>query len=75
MPGSVRLRDCEILKKITSKHAEEKRLYGAICAAPAVTLLPWGLTRKKQVHKLGLVFVYSFLDKFECVTVFSYLMV
>ncbi|XAR59445.1 hypothetical protein NMG60_11015287 [Bertholletia excelsa] len=49
MPGSVRLRDCEILRKITSKQAEEKRLYGAICAAPAVTLLPWGLLRKKQM--------------------------
>ncbi|KAK2665067.1 hypothetical protein Ddye_003641 [Dipteronia dyeriana] len=49
MPGSVRLRDCEILKQITSKHAEDKRLYGAICAAPAVTLLPWGLTRRKQI--------------------------
>lgn len=49
MPGSVRLRDCEILKKITSKQAKEKRLYGAICAAPAVTLLPWGILRKKQV--------------------------
>ncbi|KAK3195808.1 hypothetical protein Dsin_027118 [Dipteronia sinensis] len=49
MPGSVRLRDCEILKQITSRHAEDKRLYGAICAAPAVTLLPWGLTRRKQI--------------------------
>ncbi|XP_022927905.1 protein DJ-1 homolog C [Cucurbita moschata] len=48
MPGSVRLRDCEILRKITSRQAEEKRLYGAICAAPAVTLLPWGLIRRKQ---------------------------
>ncbi|XP_022136316.1 protein DJ-1 homolog C [Momordica charantia] len=48
MPGSVRLRDCEILRKITSRQAEEKRLYGAICAAPAVTLLPWGLVRRKQ---------------------------
>lgn len=75
MPGSVRLRDCEILQKITRKQAEEKRLYGAICAAPAVTLLPWGLTRKKQVHKLGLVFVYNFDHNFECVNVFGYLMV
>ncbi|KAL5788329.1 hypothetical protein ACOSP7_005278 [Xanthoceras sorbifolium] len=49
MPGSVRLRDCEILKQITSKQAENKKLYGAICAAPAVTLLPWGLLRKKQI--------------------------
>ncbi|XP_052194425.1 protein DJ-1 homolog C isoform X1 [Diospyros lotus] len=48
MPGSVRLRDCEILRKITSKQAEEKRLYSAICAAPAVTLLPWGLLKRKQ---------------------------
>lgn len=55
MPGSARLRDCEILQKITSNQAEAKRLYGAICAAPAVTLLPWGLLRKKQVLKLGLV--------------------
>lgn len=49
MPGSVRLRDCEILQRITSKQAEEKRLYSAICAAPAVTLLPWGLLKKKQM--------------------------
>uniref|UniRef100_A0A5B7CE40 DJ-1/PfpI domain-containing protein n=1 Tax=Davidia involucrata TaxID=16924 RepID=A0A5B7CE40_DAVIN len=48
MPGSARLRDCKILRKITSKQAEEKRLYSAICAAPAVTLLPWGLLRRKQ---------------------------
>lgn len=49
MPGSARLRDCEILQKITSRQVEEKRLYGAICAAPAVTLLPWGLLKRKQV--------------------------
>ncbi|KAJ7946059.1 Protein DJ-1 [Quillaja saponaria] len=49
MPGSARLRDCDILRKITSKQAEAKRLYGAICAAPAVTLLPWGLLRRKQM--------------------------
>ncbi|CAI0447209.1 unnamed protein product [Linum tenue] len=49
MPGSARLRDCEVLRRITSKQADEERLYGAICAAPAVTLLPWGLLRKKQI--------------------------
>jgi 4-methyl-5(b-hydroxyethyl)-thiazole monophosphate biosynthesis len=49
MPGSARLRDCEVLRQITSKQAEGKRLYGAICAAPAITLLPWGLLRRKQV--------------------------
>ncbi|XP_062091204.1 protein DJ-1 homolog C [Humulus lupulus] len=48
MPGSARLRDCEILKEITSEHARKNRLYGAICAAPAVTLLPWGLLKRKQ---------------------------
>lgn len=49
MPGSVTLRDCEVLRKITSKQVEEKRLYGAISAAPAVTLLPWGLLKRKEV--------------------------
>ncbi|KAK6120969.1 hypothetical protein DH2020_045279 [Rehmannia glutinosa] len=48
MPGSTRLRDSPILQNITKKHAEAKRLYAAICAAPAVTLLPWGLLRRKQ---------------------------
>ncbi|XP_056163791.1 protein DJ-1 homolog C-like [Syzygium oleosum] len=48
MPGSSWLRDCEILQKIMSKHAEGKSLYGAICATPAVILLPWGLLKRKQ---------------------------
>ncbi|KAK4752135.1 hypothetical protein SAY87_020933 [Trapa incisa] len=48
MPGAARLRDCQALREITTKHAEERRLYGAICAAPAVTLLPWGLLKRKQ---------------------------
>ncbi|TQE05309.1 hypothetical protein C1H46_009084 [Malus baccata] len=59
MPGSVRLRDCAALQEITRKQAEESRLYGAICAAPAVTLLPWGLLKRRQttchpafMHKL-----------------------
>ncbi|KAF3776525.1 DJ-1-like protein C [Nymphaea thermarum] len=49
MPGSARLRDCQILEKIVRKHAEEKRLYGAICAAPAIALQAWGLLKKKKV--------------------------
>jgi len=49
MPGSARLRDCEILRDITIRQAEKKRFVGAICAAPAVTLMPWGLLKKKQV--------------------------
>ncbi|XVE86033.1 hypothetical protein DITRI_Ditri18aG0003800 [Diplodiscus trichospermus] len=56
MSGSARLRDCEILKKITSKQAKEKRLYGGISNAPAVILLPWGLLRRKR-------FVHSTNDK------------
>ncbi|CAH8380149.1 unnamed protein product [Eruca vesicaria subsp. sativa] len=48
MPGAVRLRDCGVLEKIMKRQAEDKRLYGAISMAPAITLLPWGLlTRKK----------------------------
>ncbi|KAG8087418.1 hypothetical protein GUJ93_ZPchr0010g11089 [Zizania palustris] len=49
MPGSVRLRDNEILQRITVRQAEEKRLYGAICAAPAVVLMPWGLHKRKKI--------------------------
>lgn len=49
MPGSARLRDCQVLRDITTKQAEAKRLYAAICAAPAVALLPWGLLKRKQV--------------------------
>ncbi|CAO2163040.1 unnamed protein product [Urochloa humidicola] len=49
MPGSVRLRDSDILQRITVRQAEEKRLYGAICAAPAVVLMPWGLHKRKKI--------------------------
>jgi DJ-1/PfpI family len=49
MPGSVHLRDSEVLKKITTKQAEDKRLYGAISAAPAIVLVPWGLHELKKV--------------------------
>ena len=61
MPGSARLRDSEILRNIASKHAEEKRLYGAICAAPAVTLRPWGLLRRKKV------FICTILNFMSCI--------
>lgn len=52
MPGSARLRDSLVLKQITSRHANGKRLFGAICAAPAVVLEPWGLMKRKQVYQL-----------------------
>ncbi|KAL1215803.1 DJ-1-like protein C [Cardamine amara subsp. amara] len=48
MPGAVRLRDCEILEKIMKRQAADKRLYGAISMAPAITLLPWGLLTRKR---------------------------
>lgn len=48
MPGSARLRDCQILQRIITKHAEAKKLYGAICAAPAVALMAWGLMKRKK---------------------------
>lgn len=53
MPGSARLRDSKTLQNITQRHAEAKRLYAAICAAPAITLLPWGLLKRKQVNRIG----------------------
>ncbi|KAJ4760128.1 Class I glutamine amidotransferase superfamily protein [Rhynchospora pubera] len=49
MPGSAHLRDCEVLQNITTKQAEENRLYGAISAAPAVVLVPWGLHKRKKI--------------------------
>ncbi|KAL6859100.1 hypothetical protein ACP4OV_018102 [Aristida adscensionis] len=49
MPGSVRLRDSEILQRITVTQAEERRLFGAICTAPAVVLMPWGLHKGKKI--------------------------
>ncbi|KAJ3677020.1 hypothetical protein LUZ60_002744 [Juncus effusus] len=49
MPGSVHLRDCEILQRIMTKQAEEKRLYGAICTAPAIVLVSWGLHKGKKI--------------------------
>lgn len=49
MPGSARLRDSEILRKITTKQAEDKKLYGAICAAPAIALMSWGLMKRKKM--------------------------
>ncbi|XP_057815306.1 protein DJ-1 homolog C isoform X3 [Cryptomeria japonica] len=49
MPGSSRLRDSEILENITKRQAADGRLYGAICAAPAVALETWGLLKGLRV--------------------------
>ncbi|XP_011626266.1 protein DJ-1 homolog B isoform X2 [Amborella trichopoda] len=58
MPGASSLRDCQALESIVKKHAAEGRLYGAICAAPAVALDSWGLLKglKATCHP-------SFMDK------------
>ncbi|KAL5989627.1 Protein DJ-1 B [Asimina triloba] len=45
MPGASTLRDCEVLKSLVQKHAADGRLYGAICASPAVALGEWGLLK------------------------------
>lgn len=43
MPGARNLRECKVLEGILKKHAAEGRMYGAICASPAVVLGPLGL--------------------------------
>eukprot|EP00252_Welwitschia_mirabilis_P024969 TRINITY_DN7634_c0_g1_i1.p1 TRINITY_DN7634_c0_g1~~TRINITY_DN7634_c0_g1_i1.p1 ORF type:complete len:391 (-),score=101.95 TRINITY_DN7634_c0_g1_i1:411-1583(-) len=48
MPGSTRLKECEVLQGIVKKQAEDGRLYGAICAAPAVALEAWGVLKGLQ---------------------------
>ncbi|KAI5070104.1 hypothetical protein GOP47_0014447 [Adiantum capillus-veneris] len=48
MPGAERLRDCETLKTLLTKQAEEKKAFGAICAAPAVVLEAYGLLKGKR---------------------------
>jgi protein deglycase len=52
MPGSERLRDAHELMELVKEQARANRLYGAICAAPAVALYPHGLLegRKATCH-------------------------
>ncbi|KAF6136810.1 hypothetical protein GIB67_030095 [Kingdonia uniflora] len=45
MPGASTLKDCEILENMVKKHADEGRIYAAVCAAPVVMLGPWGLLK------------------------------
>eukprot|EP00244_Chara_vulgaris_P003363 TRINITY_DN1607_c0_g1_i1.p1 TRINITY_DN1607_c0_g1~~TRINITY_DN1607_c0_g1_i1.p1 ORF type:complete len:452 (-),score=92.27 TRINITY_DN1607_c0_g1_i1:654-1877(-) len=60
MPGAERLRDSKTLRELTTAQAEEERLFGAICAAPAVALGPWGLLKGRQVTAHP-----NFVDKLE----------
>jgi protein deglycase len=43
MPGAEHLRDCEIVTDLLKMQRNAGKLYGAICASPAVALLPHGL--------------------------------
>ncbi|TWI58575.1 4-methyl-5(b-hydroxyethyl)-thiazole monophosphate biosynthesis [Pseudomonas duriflava] len=43
MPGAQRLADSVALRQFMRRHVEAGKLYGAICAAPAVVLETWGL--------------------------------
>lgn len=43
MPGAANLRDCEALTELLKRQKHEGKLYGAICAAPAVVLHTHGL--------------------------------
>lgn len=50
MPGASNLKECGVLESMLNKQAAEGRLYGAICAAPAVALGPWGLLNGLKVR-------------------------
>lgn len=50
MPGAERLRDSLPLRELTERQARGGRLYGAMCAAPAVALHSWGLLVGKKVR-------------------------
>ncbi|KAH7373638.1 hypothetical protein KP509_17G066300 [Ceratopteris richardii] len=58
MPGSSRLRDSELLKRMTVAQSEQGKLVATICVAPAVALQEWGILegRKATCHP-------SFIDK------------
>ncbi|VAH58979.1 unnamed protein product [Triticum turgidum subsp. durum] len=59
MPGSVNLRECKVLERMVKMHAEKGGLYGAICAAPAVTLAHWGMLKGLKATCYP-----SFMEKF-----------
>ncbi|EGG21784.1 DJ-1/ThiJ/PfpI family protein [Cavenderia fasciculata] len=48
MPGATHLSNCQILIDLLKKQKESGKLYGAICAAPAVVLAKHGLLDGKQ---------------------------
>jgi 4-methyl-5(b-hydroxyethyl)-thiazole monophosphate biosynthesis len=48
MPGSENLHENQVLKQLLARQQESGRLYGAICAAPAVVLETQGLLKGRQ---------------------------
>ncbi len=49
IPGAMNLRDSKELETLLKKQAEQNRLYGAICASPAVVLHHHGLVTPGNV--------------------------
>ncbi len=49
IPGAMNLRDSKELETLLKKQAEQNRLYGAICASPAVVLHHHGLVTPGKV--------------------------
>lgn len=50
MPGSMALRDSEVLEAMVRKHVKDGGFISAICAAPAVALGSWGLLKGLKVR-------------------------
>lgn len=48
IPGAEYLRDCAPLIRMVTAQRDSGRLYGAICASPAVALLPHGLVAGRR---------------------------
>ena len=48
MPGSEHLRDSKILQQLLLKQNSQGKLISAICAAPAVALVPLGILKDKK---------------------------
>jgi len=48
IPGAEHLRDCAALIEMVTAQRDSGRLYGAICASPAVALLPHGLVAGRR---------------------------
>ena len=48
IPGAEHLRDNQVLKEILLRQSGAGKMYGAICAAPAVVLEPHGLLTDRQ---------------------------